>query len=476
MTVMTSRSRWFWAGFVAVVFAIAHSCAPIFSPPHSYGIPQPASAADLVIRDVTVIDGTGAEPLTERTVVVADGHIIEILSGSFGGSSDNEIDGRGKFLIPGLIDGHCHPSIAGLRSPDGPEFYAAVFEPMVRFGVTSAVLYGGSRGSYASMADMSLMSETGEVNAPRVFYTSPIVTMDGAHPLKTYIKDAWVENSTILIPRSLQDIDKIVADAARQEAIGVKIIVEDGPTPPFIDRMPSSWVRRFVQKGHELDVPIYAHVSDMHEVRTCVEAGVHTLVHFWGVQADWDEDEATIDSMVEQDISWVTTLVLGRGLAYSPQHPEWLDREEIRSAFDPALLDSIRALASAEEARELLDIWTGDPELPLAEFFEPDVTGIQEAYRRGVNIVLGTDLGNNYVLPGISLHDEMEILQNGGISPADILRMGTHNAAKMIGRLDDLGTIEVGKLADMVLLTENPLLDITNALAIDRVFIGGIER
>ncbi len=473
---MATTSRWYGTGLAAVAFALGSACAQTPSLSDSNGDPQRALAADLVIRDVTVIDGTGAAPSTVRTVVVADGRIIEILGGTFDGSSELEIDGRGLFLIPGLIDGHCHPSIAGLRSPDGPEFYGAVFEPMVRFGVTSAVLYGGSRGSYASMADMSLKSETREVNAPRIFYTSPIVTIDDAHPIKTYASDAWVENSTILIPRSIQDIDKIVAEAALHDVIGIKIIVEDGPTPPFIEPMPTAWVRRFVQQGNELSVPIYAHVSDMHEVRTCVEAGVHALVHFWGVQLDGNEDADLLDSMVAQEISWVTTLVLGRGLAYSPQHPEWLDREEIQSAFEPALLDSIRAIGSAAQARELLEIWTGDPDLSLEEFFAPDVAGIQSAYRRGVNIVLGTDLGNNYVLPGISLHEEMEILQNGGISPADILRMGTHNAAKMIGRLDDLGTIEVGKLADMVLLKENPLLDITNALAIERVFISGMER
>ena len=70
----------------------------------------------------------------------------------------------------------------------------------------------------------------------------------------------------------------------------------------------------------------------------------------------------------------------------------------------------------------------------------------------------------------------MEILQAGGMRPLDILRMGTHYAAKMIGRLNALGTLEVGKLADMVLLAADPTEDTANALAIERVFIAGRER
>ncbi len=439
--------------------------------------PACASQVDLVIRDVTVISGSGAAAMDNCTVLVKSGLIRAILPGTYDGNAARTIDGNGKFLVPGFIDAHCHPGPSG-PVPFEQTSMQSIFEPMVKFGITSAVLFGGSHGSYASMEELVERSKRGDLNAPRLFHSSPIVTIEGAHPIRTYTSSRWVEGEVILVPRSLNDIDAIVAQAAEHDVIGVKIIVEDGPEPPFIQPMPTEWVRRFVEQGQQRGVPVYAHISDMAEVRSCVEAGVHAMVHFWGAEIDWssNEDSQLIDQIIAKDISWITTLVLGKGMIYYPQHPEWLEQEALRSVFDPQLLNALRDQSQGEKARALLESWTGDANLTMAEFFAEDVASIAEAYRRGVNMVVGTDTGNDAVLPGFALHEEMEILQIGGMKPLDILRMATHNAAKMLGRLEDLGTLEEGKIADMVLLNANPAEDIRNARAIEMVFIAGIER
>jgi imidazolonepropionase-like amidohydrolase len=77
-------------------------------------------------------------------------------------------------------------------------------------------------------------------------------------------------------------------------------------------------------------------------------------------------------------------------------------------------------------------------------------------YENGINIALGTDIGQPYIFPGISLHEEMEMMEMLGFDPIDIIKMATHNAAKMLRVLDELGTIEKGKWADMILLDKNP--------------------
>lgn len=88
-------------------------------------------------------------------------------------------------------------------------------------------------------------------------------------------------------------------------------------------------------------------------------------------------------------------------------------------------------------------------------------------------MVLGTDTGNTFILPGHSLHEEMQLLELGGMQPMDILVMGTINAAKMMDSEHSLGSIEEGKLADMVLLNKNPLASIKNTLAIHSVYKNG---
>jgi imidazolonepropionase-like amidohydrolase len=93
--------------------------------------------------------------------------------------------------------------------------------------------------------------------------------------------------------------------------------------------------------------------------------------------------------------------------------------------------------------------------------------------RAGVEILAGTDLGNPYVLPGFSLHDELALLVKAGLTPMEALQAATRNPARYLGRLDSTGTVEKGKLADLVLLDADPLADIANTQKIDSVILNG---
>jgi imidazolonepropionase-like amidohydrolase len=91
----------------------------------------------------------------------------------------------------------------------------------------------------------------------------------------------------------------------------------------------------------------------------------------------------------------------------------------------------------------------------------------------GVCIAAGTDAGNIGTLHGPSLHRELELMRDAGLTPAQILRAATHGAARVMGREDDLGTLEVGKLADLLVLDADPLEDVVNLRRIERVLKGG---
>ncbi|HNP08733.1 MAG TPA: amidohydrolase family protein, partial [Cyclobacteriaceae bacterium] len=91
----------------------------------------------------------------------------------------------------------------------------------------------------------------------------------------------------------------------------------------------------------------------------------------------------------------------------------------------------------------------------------------------GLNMVLGTDTGNDFNFPGYSLHEEMQLLELGGMEPLEIIKMGTLNAAKMMNSQDSLGSIETGKIANMILLDKNPLEKMSNTLLINTVIKRG---
>src|SRR5207244_5453779 len=93
--------------------------------------------------------------------------------------------------------------------------------------------------------------------------------------------------------------------------------------------------------------------------------------------------------------------------------------------------------------------------------------------RAGVQIIAGTDTPNPFVFPGFSLHDELGLLVKAGLTPMDALQAATRNAANYLGMLDSAGTIEKGKLADLVLLDADPLADIRNTKKIKAVVVGG---
>ncbi|GEM_PF-992719 len=432
---------------------------------------------DLAIYHINLVDGTGSPMKENVNIYVSDGKIIEISSELLpGATAKSEFDGTGKYLIPGLMEAHAHPSRIDVDTT-ARKSYNHQFKTMVHFGITSTILFGGGRGSYANMKELQESAENGNIISPRVFYSSPIVTTEGGHPYKTYPSSVWVDGETIYYLKDAGHAKKIVSEAKENGAIGIKLVVEDGPTPPFVERMDSSLINSIVREAHSASLPVYAHTSDIEEVRICMKAGIDNLVHFLGTDIPDETDEDLMNEMVKRGVSWITTLTLGKSLFFYRMHPEWLERPEIADVYDSSLVNALKSQVNFEASKGLLKEITGNDTLTFAEFLLPVTADVKKAHDAGINIVLGTDvLGDDYVLAGFSLHEEMEIMQMGGISPLQIIKMATYNGAKMLGIEKDYGSVEKGKFADFVILMENPLSDITHTLSIEKVFKSGLEQ
>ncbi len=433
----------------------------------SWSCTSTTSNYDLIISNVNLIDGTGAPMQENMNILIQDGKIQSIGSEEIE-QAKNVIDGTGKYLIPGLFDCHVHPGN-----------YTDDFSRLMHYGITSIFIPGASSCTDEIFAKMREIGSQDSIPAPRVFHTSHHFTMEGRHPVKTYASSNWIEGETVFFLRDTAQISQLVKQVSKQPILGIKLTIEDGPAPPFVERMPQAFINKTVVEAKKYGLEVFAHVSDNEELRMAVEAGAQNLVHFTGVNIDWNDSnhQEIVEKLKMLDASWVTTLMIDKSFLY-PLHPEWFESKEMLSVYRARKDEVVSDLKKrAEVYVKMLMEEYGLKENSLKAFMIPQVQDVKKLYDSGINMVLGTDAGNKFNFYGYSLHEEMQLLELGGMNPLDIIKMGTLNAAIMMHAEDSLGTLEVSKLADMVLLHSNPLKSISNTLAINAVIKNGkIQR
>lgn len=429
---------------------------------------EPPEKYDLIIEHVSLIDGTGDSMTSSANIYVRNGETAAITSQPIEkATSENIIDGRGKYVIPGLMDAHLHLQ-------HSPEKFERTMKQLIHFGVTNILVPGGSLATYENMEKLTNRERSGEIVAPRIYYTSLIGTLEGGHPMKMYGASHYQDSVNVHLVKDTHHIKGIVEEAAQHHTSGIKIMIEDGPMPPLTPRMPPEYIAAFTAAGEEYGQPVFAHVSDMTEVKMGVEGGVDAFMHFMGVQIDWEKDAEIVNQIVSDSISWVTTTMLAKSFFY-PLNKDWINRKE----FSVYGEDELQPLTDpdgklAKESKMILSGILGSDSVPMKALLVPMMTDVKRLHDHGVNIVLGTDVGGRpYIMPGLSVHEEMELLQLGGFTAEEIIRISTHNGAKMLGMADKYGTIAVGQQADMIVLSEDPTEDISNTLSIEKVIKGG---
>lgn len=426
----------------------------------------PPTVYDLIIANVNLIDGTGRDMKSKVNVYIQDGKVNAIGTAPVT-QTENVIDGTDKYLIPGLFDCHAHTSS-----------YEEDFPRFIHFGITTILCPGGSKSSNKYFARMRALGNQDSLPAPRVFHTSQHFTMEGRHPVKTYPEGSWVEGKTVFYLRDTLQIESLVKQVAQYPIVGIKLTIEDGPAPPFVERIPQALINKVAQEARKNGTEVFAHVSDNTELSMALKAGIKNILHFTGVDLDFKNGTSLIDSIYNSDLSWVTTLMLDKSFIY-PLHNDWVERVEKTGLFNPEDVKLLRDPTQIKQAKQMRLMYKnfGIDDPTLKNIIEPQVAEIKVLYENGVNMVLGTDTGNNFIFPGYSLHEEMQLMELGGMTPLDIIKMASFNAAKMLNVLETQGTIEAGKVADMILLDKNPLETISNTLSINTVFKHGkIQR
>jgi imidazolonepropionase-like amidohydrolase len=423
--------------------------------------------SSIYVTHVTVIDTESGKELHDQTVTISGDRISGVQDSKATAipAQARVIDGSRKYLIPGLWDMHVHGTEVDSTLP----VYIANGVTGVRdmFGPPDANKFR------AELAAKHLVS-------PHIYLASPIV--DGKPPV-------WPDSIAV---ENADEARKAVDEQKERGADFIKVYSLLSREAYFA----------IIDEAKRKNIPVAGHVPNSITVLEAAEAKQESMEHLVGIglgcssrerelrpkiqaasptgiefdaltlealQSYSGERCKTVFSALRRNGNWpVSTLVAWRAIGFL-NDPQFTSDNRVRY-FSGDFRDWMTGKADAR----MKDWSASEFGIRRAVFSEQSkLTG--DLFRAGVHMLAGTDAGNAFCFPGFSLHDELALLVDSGVSPLGALQMATRNAAEFMHATDKYGSVTPGKIADLVLLDADPLQDIHNTRKISAVFLSGRE-
>ena len=450
--------------------------------------PSPRTTG-FAIEGVTIVDVEAGELLPDRTVLVTGNRIAAIgpRDGVRVPAGAEVVEANGQYLIPGLWDMHVH----SVRQPAGAWESGALANADWHFPLFLAHGVTGVRNMNDSTADVTLeltrsvrrRLAAGELEGPRLLSCGPC--LDGDPPFGT----------NPVVVRTAEEARRAVDDLADAGADFLK---------PYENLSREAYFA-ILERAAERGLPVDGHVPFRVTPEEAARAGQRTVEHPESlaagcsasadrIRSEFSDIVAGFESLPEEE-RFLTQFRLYRAF-YDSRDPSVCDttvehyrRHGVAVTADLTAYHGVvhaEALLSDDDAMRLVppaivDGWKAWFDSPMASEFQSilrpvlpiELENVRKLDRAGVTLLAGTDVGVPLLVPGLSLHQELERYTEAGLTPLAALRSATLSVARVLDRSDDLGTIEAGKLADLVLLRANPLEDIRNTQRIEAVVADG---
>ena len=399
----------------------------------------------LALTNVRLIDGTGHGPI-ENMAIIIDGNRIKDIGLVTGyPDSTNVVDLRGLTVMPGLVDCHLHlggltrdqpgKAIGKVSLIDMASFFWDYFRNYAhrrRLAIENGVTTIRSAGDhYPHIIKLRDKIAAGKLVGPRIFAPGPTITAPGGHPAGTIYKGNRyiIENAT----RQIAEVSSAREEVRRLVGGGVdciKAIYSDINPMDITHKVPRlslDVLEALADEAHQHNLRLMVHTGSPKETMDAIKAGADSIEHGMLPGADSTEfKDDLVKMMLDKGTYFVPTLAIA-----------WAYKEAYPAVFS-GLKQTVKTLHSA-----------------------------------GVNIAAGTDSGTPGVVIGKGLHKELELMVEAGISPMEAIMAGTRNAAHNLGKANELGTIESGKLADIIAVSGDPLKDIRDTREIKLVIKDG---
>ncbi len=410
-------------------------------------------AASILIENVTLIDGTGRAPISGASVFVKGDRIAAVSPGPIAHEPGVEvIDGTGKFLIPGLIDTHIH--LAGGLMRDGKP----AFDRQMAVAALHGYLYSGVTAVFDAGNEPDFIfpireeERSGQFLSPRIFAAGALLTVPGSRGYgvpSMVIADLKTSKPALeaYYKQRRPDLQKVLID--RQG-----VFVPLSPTPSV------ALLKNIVTLGKQFGVRTTVHAATEEDFNDALDGGVTVFAH----AMRYPSNDTLVARVAKPPIVLSTTMAIRAYFVQLARDSSFLDDPLIQATVDPRILETQRTV---EPPKLRVPRGSADQNAFLGPYLAENIKKIHDA---GGILAAGTDR-----TWGASLHMELDLLQKAGIPLLDVVRIATLNGAIYLGRENDLGSIEPGKVADMVLLGADPTRAAKNFQAIEAVFKGGVR-
>jgi enamidase len=398
-----------------------------------------------VLSNGTLIDGTERKPI-QKAIIIIEGKRIKHVGSEIRYPEDaNIIDLHNLTIIPGLID--CHLHLGGLTSDkpgkaigkvslidmasffwDYSRNYAHRRQLAIENGVTTIRSAGDH---YPHIIRLRDKIATGKLSGPRIFAPGPTITAPGGHPAGTIYKgNRYIIKNAI---RQIADIENAREEVKKLAKGGVDCIkaiysdIDPMDVNHSVPKLSLNVLEALADEAHQHNLRLMVHTGSPKETMDAVKAGADSIEHGilpGGESTEFDDE--LIRMMIDKGTYFIPTIAIA-----------WAYKETYPGVFS-SLKQTFKKLHDA-----------------------------------GVNIAAGTDSGTPGVVIGRGLHKELELMVEAGINPMAAIMAGTRNAADNLGKGGELGTIEKGKLADMIVVSGNPLEEIGKTRDIKMVIKDG---
>jgi imidazolonepropionase-like amidohydrolase len=393
-----------------------------------------AAAQVTALANATVIDGTGAAPQRNVTIVMENGRIREMGPSSAikAGIGTQLTDLRGKFIVPGIINAHGH---VGAKTEPQLLQYA-------RYGVTTV---NSMQTDPDEVIQVREAQRRGRLMGARVFTT----------------KYRFAPDPEVATPAQARaKVDEIVAAGADY----IKLWVDSG----FGTRakLSAEFCGAVIDQARKHGKITFAHVYEIADAKMLVEQGLNVLAH--NVR-DREADAEFIALLKRRDVTLIPTLVRDEGMFIYGEAPAWIDDSFFLKSVPPERLARLRTTIRDQQAKH--------PQRGVFKAgFELNGINLKKLSEGGVRIAFGTDSGgapDRFFIQGFFEHREMELMVRARMTPMQVIQSFSKHASEAMGIDKEFGVLAAGKAADLLVLDKNPLENITNMRSLQAIYLAG---